>query len=117
MDPAGIDEWVIDEAGGEALAESVLVQEVRHGSVRRSRASQFLAVRILDVIVHNNRRMFGEAAIRIDALVVVHGGSGGDKLADFYAPGTFRFDRIADGDHLPIRDPASWLSLAGLVIF
>jgi hypothetical protein len=101
-------EWAIDETGSASPPDSALVQEVRRSSVRRAGKSPRLAVRILEIIVHNNRRLFGEAAVRIDALVV-HGAASG-KLADSYAPGTFRFDRVADGDHLPIGE-------SGLLVF
>jgi hypothetical protein len=97
-------EWEIDEA--RPLSESELVQEVRRGVVRRS-TSPLLAVRLLDVVVHKNRKLFGEAGVRVDALVV-HGGAtssgAGGSLADFYSPSTFRFDRVADGDRLPFGD-------------
>jgi hypothetical protein len=109
MDQAGAAEWAIDEIGSDPRSDSILVQEVRRSSVRRGGPSHRVGVRILDVVVHNNRRLFGEAAVRIDALVV-HGGTTGGKLADLYAPGTFRFDRVADGDRLPIGE-------SGLLVF
>lgn len=102
-------EWAIDAAAEGTPRRDELVHEVRRGSVRRASASPQLAVRLLDVVVHDNRRLFGETAVRIDALVV-HGGLAEDGGAGFYAPGTFRFDRVADGDHLPIGQP-------GLLLF
>lgn len=92
-------EWAIDGTLQEDLTEATLVPEVRYGSLRHGR-SPHLAVRIPEMIIHDNRRLFGEAAIRVDALVI-HGG-GKRNLSSFYSPGTFRFERVADGDHLPI---------------
>jgi len=68
-----------------------------------------LAIRLLDVVVHNNRKLFGEAAVRIDALVL-HANAKGTQASDFYSPVTFRFDRVADGDRLPIGE-------GGLLVF
>jgi hypothetical protein len=99
----GVSEWAIDEAKARAPSGEELVQEVRRGSVRRGSTSPTLAVRLREIVVHHNRRLFGEAQVRVDALVV-HGGAGGTSLADFYSPGTFRFDRVADGDRLPIGE-------------
>jgi hypothetical protein len=104
-----VSEWAIDEAGARAPSGDELVQEVRRGSVRRRGTSPRLAVRLREIVVHHNRRLFGEARVRVDALVV-HGSAGGTSLANFYSPGTFRFDRVADGDRLPIGS-------SGLLVF
>ncbi len=68
-----------------------------------------LAVRLQDMVIHDNRKLFGEAEVRLDALVV-HGGGAGQSPTDFYAPQTFRFPRVADGDKLPIGE-------SGLLVF
>lgn len=99
-EPGGL-AWAIDEVHT-VPSTSALVDEVRRGAVRK-RPTPRLAVRLLDVVVHDNRKLFGEAAVRIDALVV-YGNAKGQTLADFYSPGTFRFDRVADGDRLPIGE-------------
>jgi len=104
---AYVSDWLIDAAGTPSGDE--LVQEVRRGSVRKGSTSPRLAVRLREIVVHDNRRLFGEATVRVDALVV-HGSVGARSLADFYSPGTFRFDRVADGDRLPIGD-------SGLLVF
>jgi hypothetical protein len=57
------------------------------------------------MIVHDNQRWFGETAVRLDVLVV-HGGN----TAAEYAPTTFTFPRVGDGDHLPIGN-------GGLLLF
>ena len=100
-------EWAIDAADS-VPSQQELVREIRMGSVRKGGPPR-LAVRLREVVVHNNRKLFGEARVRIDALVV-HGTARGSALSDFYSPGTFRFDRVADGDRLPIGD-------GGLLVF
>ncbi|MFF4940744.1 hypothetical protein [Micromonospora sp. NPDC000729] len=97
-------EWIIDGSGTAQPTVEVLRHEVRHGAIRRGRRPR-VAIRMLDMVVHNNRRWFRDASIRIDVLVV-HGGTNDAE----YAPQTFTFPRIADGDHLPIGD-------GGLLLF
>jgi hypothetical protein len=60
-----------------------------------------LAVSVHDVIVHNNRKWFGEADVRLDALVVTGYGSSGDS-SSFYLAKTAPFARIRDSDALQI---------------
>jgi hypothetical protein len=69
----------------------------------------YLAVRVHDIIVHSNKKWFGESDIRLDALVI-HGQGKADNPESFYMPGTFRFSRVADGERLPTGE-------AGLLIF
>ncbi|MFC4049825.1 hypothetical protein ACFOY4_09045 [Actinomadura syzygii] len=57
------------------------------------------------MVIHENRRWFGDAAVRLDVLVV----HGGNTTAE-YAPTTFSFPRVGDGDRLPIGD-------GGLLLF
>lgn len=96
--------WVIDGSGIAQPTVEVLRHEVRYGAVRRGRRPR-VAIRLLDMVVHNNRRWFSGAAVRLDVLVL-HGGATDAE----YAPQTFTFPRIADGDHLPIGD-------GGLLLF
>ena len=70
-----------------------------------------LAVRMNDVVIHDTRKWFGGADIRIDA-IVLHGGRTADGEGDgdgesngFYHPSTFRFGGVRDGDRLPIESP------------
>jgi len=68
-----------------------------------------LAVCIHDIIIHDNGKWFGEADIRIDALVVT--GTGQMHAPEsFYMPKTANFSRVQDGDSLPIGD-------GGLLVF
>lgn len=68
-----------------------------------------LAVRIPKMIIHDNKKWFGEADIRLDALIV-HGHAEADDPKSFYLPRTCTFKRVADNDYLPIGKP-------GLLIF
>ena len=68
-----------------------------------------LAISLHDIIVLDNRKWFGGADIRVDALVVT--GYGNSKASDsYYVPKTASFPRVADGDRLPIGD-------GGLLVF
>jgi hypothetical protein len=62
-----------------------------------------LAVSLRDLTIHNNRKWFGEADVRLDALVV-HGHGALGEPDSFYTPQTFRFARVADEDPLPIGE-------------
>ena len=102
-------DWLIDDGLWSARA-SELSLESELGAVRRSRGrAQTYAIRLGDLIIHRNQKLFGEADIRVDALVV-HGRGRKDNPASYYAPGTFRFGRVADGDRLPIEE-------SGLLVF
>jgi hypothetical protein len=68
-----------------------------------------LAVRIPKMIIHDNKKWFGEADIRLDALIV-HGHAEADDPKRFYLSRTCSFKRVADNDCLPIGKP-------GLLIF
>lgn len=70
---------------------------------------QTLAVSVHDVIVHHNRKWFGEADIRLDALVVT-GYGGENDSSSFYAAKTTPFARIKDSDKLQIGS-------GGLLVF
>jgi hypothetical protein len=79
------------------------------GGTRGRAGPRRLGVRLQDIVIGDNRKWFGEANIRIDALVVTgHGDK--DHPASFYMPGTFRFGRVADGDRLPTGE-------GGLLLF
>ena len=97
-------EWIIDGPGTVRPPADVLLDEVRHGAIRRTPRPR-IAIRLLEMIVHNNRRWFGNTAVRLDVLVV-HGSPTNAE----YAPQTVTFPRISDGDRLPIGD-------GGLLLF
>jgi hypothetical protein len=101
MNPSS-DVWLINEARP-AGAETERVVATQMLRVTRGRATRkVIAVRLTEVIVRNNRKWFGGADIRIDALVV-HGETK-EAAQKFYAPGTFRFSGVADGAHLPLEN-------------
>ncbi len=60
-----------------------------------------LALSIHDVVIHDNRKWFGEADVRLDALVVTGYGREHDP-ASFYEPKTATFARIMSSDTLQI---------------
>ena len=98
--------WLIDETrppDPETLQESAR----KMTTVRGPRAA--LAVRINDVVIHDTRKWFGGANIRLDA-IVVHGGIEPSGANGFYTPTTFRFPAVRDGERLAIEDP-------GLLVF
>jgi hypothetical protein len=68
-----------------------------------------IAVLVQDLIVHDNRKWFGEAEIRLDALVV-HGNGHTASVDSFYQSRTVRFPRVVSGDRLPTGE-------GGLLIF
>lgn len=102
--------WLLDESEpvdsaavesiGETLRSAV---NVRRGSGR----STALALRLNDVIIHDAKKWFGGADLRVDAIVVTGASS---ETEHFYQPSTFRFPGVRDGDRLPIEKP-------GLVFF
>jgi hypothetical protein len=94
--------WLIDENRPATIAD---LHEDPHRLSMRS-PSVNLAVRMNDVVIHDTRKWFGGADIRIDA-IVLHGGRAEDgaERDGFYHPSTFRFSGIRDGDQLPIGDP------------
>ena len=104
-------EWALDRIGAadQQLPSGDLLRAAGVDTVtRRSRskapAPRAHAVRLNEVIIHNNRTWFGEGNIRLDALVV-HGSGSEAKAADFYQPNTFSFPRVKDGETLPIGAP------------
>jgi hypothetical protein len=105
--------WLIEEA--KAPDEAAIRQLERElptnleGVRRGAQKIPNLAIRVQDVIIHDNKKWFGETEIRVDALIV-HGNGAKNKLESFYMPQTFRFPRVVDGDRLPTGE-------AGLLIF
>jgi hypothetical protein len=63
-------------------------------------ASSSLAIFLKPLVVTNTRKWFGEADIRLDALVA----QGGGEAGDLYQPRTFRFPRVSDGEDLANAD-------------
>lgn len=108
--------WLIDES---RPLTSVHLEELDReladaGPVARGGQNlPTLAVSLHDVVIHDTRKWFGEANIRIDALVVTGYGTSDDP-SSFYRPKTASFSRVRDGDRLPIGD-GGWLVFHGAV--
>jgi hypothetical protein len=100
--PTPDDVWLIDEARppGTETARAVASQMLL--TTRGASLPPRLAIRFKEIVIHDNRKWFGEADVRLDALVV-HGG-GQKKAGEYYVPGTFRFARITDGARLPLEN-------------
>lgn len=98
-------DWLIEEpADPQAVARSVILEGafVVRGAKAAAPATS-VALRLHDVVVHNNKKwfnLFGGADIRLDA-VVVQGNVIEANPAAAYVPTTMRFSGIGDGDHLP----------------
>lgn len=60
-----------------------------------------LAVSLHDVAIHDVKKWFGGADIRVDALVIT-GVSDPDHAQSFYTPTTTTFHGVHDGERLPI---------------
>ena len=104
--------WLIDEAVPLDQASTEALDDELGGRATRRLAvldAPTLAVSLRELMIHDNRKWFGEAAVRLDALVV-HGHGAVGEPDSFYTPQTFRFSRVGDEDPLPIGE-------AGLLFF
>ncbi len=100
--------WLLDEteaidSAAVASITTVLARKVGRGGKRGTS----VALRMNDVIIHDAKKWFGGADIRVDAIVVT---GVSPESEGFYQPMTFRFPGVHDGDRLPIEAP-------GLVFF
>jgi hypothetical protein len=106
--------WLLDESRVPTRGEAEqLTQLASQPSTAFRGPRAALAVRLNDVVIHNNRKWFGGANIRLDA-IAVHGpqtkGSAATEHETFYQPATFHFPGVQDGDRLAIAEP-------GLLVF
>ena len=102
--------WLLDESrplDDAAQASIATSLKFANRATRGARSSLALAVRINDVVVHDTKKWFGGADIRIDVIAVTGAGT---ESSRFYQPTTFRFPGVRDGDRLPIESP-------GLIVF
>lgn len=104
-------EWALDEIGLKPAPQSsemnILAAVGADSFIRRGKKKppvRSYAVRLNELIIHNNQTWFGEGDIRLDALVV-QGNVLQPKAAEFYHPSTFSFPRVADGEALSIGQP------------
>lgn len=100
---------VDDDAKSEEILRASGPRRVTTGSSEPETSSP-LAVALRHVTILDTGKWFGGAKVRLDALVV-HGNS--EEGATFYSPRTFTFDRVADGDRLPIDESVGMLLFAG----
>jgi hypothetical protein len=103
--------WLLEQnVSLEPEGESGLGRELRRvrGGIERLTAPP-LALSIHDIVIHDNKKWFGGADVRIDALVVQGHGSTKDPRS-FYMPQTFRFPGVRDGEQLPTGE-------SGLLLF
>jgi hypothetical protein len=104
--------WLLEEARPlDQVATADLKHELGLGGRRALPVldAPALAVSLDRLVIHDNRKWFGEADIRLDAFVV-HGHGAEREPESFYVPQTFRFSRVRDDDELPIGE-------AGLLLF
>ena len=96
--------WLIENVVPLDAASAEAAED--RGGVRTTRGildAPSLAVSLRELTIHDNQKWFGEADVRLDALVV-HGHGAIGEPDSFYSPGTFRFARVDDEDPLPIGD-------------
>ena len=100
--------WLIDESAAVdfGILESSLGSK-NDFKLRRG-GSASLAVRLNDVIIHDIKKLFGSADVRVD--VIVQQGLPPQENVPFYHPSTFRFPSVKNGDRLSIDHP-------GLLVF
>ena len=108
-------QWLIDEA---APPDTVAIEQIERELNFNQRAGResfsqpqavTLAVRLQDIMIWDTKKWFGDADIRLDALVV-HGNATQGNSTSAYVPKTFRFPGIKDQDRLPTGEN-------GLLIF
>jgi hypothetical protein len=96
--------WLIDER---KTPSAVHLEEIDReladiGASRGGSEVPALAVLLHDVVIHDNKKWFGEADVRLDTLVITGCGQAGDSSSSFYMPKTTSFVRVGDEDRLPI---------------
>lgn len=95
--------WLIEEVTGPGTADLQQISRTAASSSYLTRGGGYrptLAVTVHDLTIHNVRKWFGAAEIRVDA-VVLHGGSTSSRRPAYH-PGTIRFHGVRDGDTLNV---------------
>lgn len=106
--------WLIDERAplNDAQVDQLDRELADSGpGTRGADGAATLAVSIHDVVIHDNRKWFGEADLRLDALVITGHGQQ-DAPSSFYMPQTASFARVKDADSLPLG-PGGLLAFYG----
>jgi hypothetical protein len=100
-------QWLIDDSVDAGRVELALAaQDAATRGDAESTASGPLAVRLHDLVVHDNHKwltLLGGADVRLD-VVVVQGNVLEQDASSCYVPTTFRYSGIGDGDQLPLDD-------------
>jgi hypothetical protein len=103
-------EWLIEDlVAGDAVRRSAVATAAavdRGGEGVAEAQPAALAVRLHDLVVHNNKKwfdLFGGADVRVD-VVVVQGNVVDGDASSAYAPSTIRFGGVADGASLATDD-------------
>jgi hypothetical protein len=107
-------QWLIDDSVDVGRIGSALAARdtATRGSSDPSAPGSELAVRLHDLVVHNNRKwleFLGGADVRLD-VVVVQGNVLEHDPSTCYAPTTLHFTGVGDGDALPVDD-------AGILVY
>lgn len=94
-------QWLIDETTPISTQDLKNLEEKADAlSGTRSGYVPTLALCLHNIRILNTRKWFGEADIRLDALIFT--GQMKDDTSDLYIPRTASFPRVRDGDELPI---------------
>lgn len=99
-------EWLLDQV---TLPDAEAIDQIEREFSSNQRGSResinqpqavTLAVRLQDMMIWDTKKWFGDAEMRLDALVV-HGNPTKSEPASVYMPKTFRFSGIKSQDRLP----------------
>ncbi len=109
-------QWLIDESAfadpnsiEQQVEQDLELKPVTRGGLESTQELPNLAIRMQDIMIWDTKKWFGDAEIRLDALVV-HGNAVADNPHSIYMPQTFRFPAVKDKDRLPTGEK-------GLLIF
>jgi hypothetical protein len=112
--------WLVEEGVPASFSDQMSLE--RHlddfisSDLRISPSTQNIAIRLKDLIIHNNKTLLGGSTdVRLDALVL-QGNGKKDHLESFYMPQTHRFPEVKNGQNL-IDEEGSLLIFYGLPFF
>ncbi len=98
-------DWILDETlpSDQDVIENAIMRSKAFRNKKDNAKNLALGVRINDLIIHDTKKWFGSANIRVDTLVL-HGSSN-DEATNLFHPKTFHFNGIKDNERLPIEHP------------
>ncbi len=97
--------WLIDETPSVTVEEVSASLPTEPARFRGAGPRVNLAMRLNDVVIHNTKKWFGGANIRLDAIIIRGPEQKDGGEPSFYQPTTFRFAGVKDGERLPIETP------------